>query len=97
MFALLALASVFLAGGYFLIISSMRQGELTLVAPFRYSGILFALLLGYGIWGDVPNTLAWWGIALLVASGLYVTLSERRPSAVPGMTPRLPSRRGAPG
>lgn len=80
--ALLALASVFLAGGYYLIISSMRHGEMTLVAPFRYSGLLFALLLGYAVWGDVPNTLAWVGIALLIASGLYVVHNAKRRNPV---------------
>ncbi len=77
-FGLLALASVFLTGGYYFIISSMRHGEMTLVAPFRYSGLLFALMLGYLVWGEVPNTLAWSGIVLLIASGLYVLHSERR-------------------
>lgn len=76
--ALLAGASVFLSGGYFLIITSMRHGEMSLVAPFRYSGLLFALVLGYGIWGDVPNAVAWAGIALLIGSGLYLLASERR-------------------
>ncbi len=77
-FGLLALASVFLTGGYYFIISSMRHGEMTLIAPFRYSGLLFALVLGYGVWGEVPNALAWFGIALLIASGLYVLVSEKR-------------------
>lgn len=77
-FGLLALASVFLTGGYYLIINSMRHGEMTLVAPFRYSGLLFALLLGYSVWGDVPNGLAWSGIALLIGSGLYVLHNEKR-------------------
>ncbi len=79
-FGLLALASVFLTGGYYFIINSMRHGEMTLVAPFRYSGLLFALVLGYGIWGEVPNALAWFGIALLIGSGLYVLVSEKRRS-----------------
>jgi drug/metabolite transporter (DMT)-like permease len=77
-FALLSLASVFLTGGYYFIISSMRQGEMTLIAPFRYSGLLFALVLGYLVWGEIPNTLAWFGIALLIGSGLYVLLNEKR-------------------
>ena len=76
--ALLAGASVFLSGGYFLIITSMRHGEMSLVAPFRYSGLLFALVLGYAVWGDVPNVVAWSGIALLIGSGLYLLASERR-------------------
>jgi drug/metabolite transporter (DMT)-like permease len=77
-FGLLALASVFLTGGYYFIINSMRHGEMTLVAPFRYSGLLFALVLGYAVWGEVPNALAWFGIALLIGSGLYVLVSEKR-------------------
>jgi drug/metabolite transporter (DMT)-like permease len=77
-FGLLGLASVFLTGGYYFIISSMRHGEMTLVAPFRYSGLLFALVLGYLVWGEVPNTLAWFGITLLIGSGLYVLVNEKR-------------------
>ena len=70
-------ASVFLVAGYFLIIQCMRQGEVSLTAPFRYSALLFAVVLGWLVWGEVPNTWAWGGIALLVASGLYVVHSER--------------------
>jgi len=79
---LLAAASVFLCGGYFLLIVSMRGGEMSVIAPFRYTGLLFALVLGYLVWGDAPNALAWAGIALLVAAGLYVLHSQR--SRAPG-------------
>lgn len=75
---LLAIASVFLSGGYFLLTVAMRGGEMSVIAPFRYAGLLFALLLGFVVWGDVPNALAWAGIALLVAAGLYVLHGERR-------------------
>ena len=74
---LLAAASVFLSAGYFLLTVSMRAGEMSLIAPFRYTGLLFALVLGYAVWGDVPDALAWTGIALLVAAGLYVLHGER--------------------
>jgi len=82
--ALLAGASVFLSSGYYLLIMSLRRGEMSLIAPFRYVGLLFALLLGYVVWGDVPNALAWCGIALLVAAGLYVLHGgrSRRPPAL---------------
>ncbi|WP_374669203.1 DMT family transporter [Ramlibacter sp.] len=66
----LAAASVFLSGGYYLIIIAMRGGEMSLIAPFRYTGLLFALVLGWALWGDVPNALAWVGIALIVGAGL---------------------------
>jgi len=75
--ALLVVASAFLSGGYYLVIDCMRHGELSVVAPFRYTAMLWALLLGYLIWGDVPNLLAWFGIALLVGSGLYIFHREQ--------------------
>jgi drug/metabolite transporter (DMT)-like permease len=74
---LLATASVFLSIGYFLLTIAMRAGEMSVIAPFRYAGLLFALLLGFVVWGDVPNALAWAGIALLVGAGLYVLHGER--------------------
>lgn len=75
--SLLAAASVFLAGGYYLIISSMREGDMSLIAPFRYTGLLFALVIGYAVWGEVPNLPSWCGIALLIGSGIYVLQGER--------------------
>lgn len=74
---LLATASVFLSTGYYLLIVAMRDGELSLIAPFRYTGLLFAVVLGYAVWGDVPNPLAWCGIVLLVGAGLHVVLAGR--------------------
>lgn len=76
--AQLAAASVFLSGGYFFLTVAMRSGEMSLVAPFRYSGLLFALVLGFAVWGDVPNVVAWGGIALLVGAGVVVLHGERR-------------------
>ena len=76
-FALLALAAALQSAAYVLIINSMREGELSLIAPFRYTGLLFALVLGYLVWGDIPNLLAWFGIALMLGAGLYMLHAER--------------------
>jgi drug/metabolite transporter (DMT)-like permease len=84
---LLAAASIFLSGGYFLLTVAMRGGEMSLIAPFRYAGLLFALVLGYAVWRDVPNALAWTGIALLVAAGLYVLHGERAKATRPELEP----------
>lgn len=75
--ALLAGASVFLIGGYHFIIVAMRVAETSIVAPFRYTSILWAIVLGYVLWGDVPNALALGGIVILVGSGLYLMHRER--------------------
>jgi len=55
----------------------MRVGEMSATAPFRYIALPVSVLLGYALFGDIPNVLAWSGIALLAGSGLYVMHSER--------------------
>lgn len=72
---LLAAAGAFLAGGYYLVVQATRYGDLAVVAPFRYSGLLMALVLGWAVWGEVPNALAWGGIALVIGAGLYLLRS----------------------
>jgi drug/metabolite transporter (DMT)-like permease len=73
---LLALASICLLFAYNLVIYAMRTGELSAVSPFRYTLIPVALLLGYWIWGDVPDGLASLGIGLIAAAGLYAIYRE---------------------
>ena len=73
----LALAGLLLGNAHYFLIYSMRAGEVSLIAPFRYSGLLVALVIGFLVWGDVPNALAFSGIALLVGAGLYVLYTER--------------------
>jgi drug/metabolite transporter (DMT)-like permease len=77
--ALLAIASVLLSTAYYLVIIGMRSGDLSLVAPFRYTALIYALLAGWLVWGDVPNTWSWVGIVLLVASGLFMLRRQRGP------------------
>ncbi len=75
---LLAVAAALLAAGYYLIVNSMRHGEVSVVAPFRYAGLLVALVTGFIVWGEVPSAIAWGGIALLLAAGIYLLHDERR-------------------
>ncbi len=77
--ALLATASVFLSGGYYFVILGMRGGDVSVISPFRYTSLLYALLIGWAVWGDIPNAMAMAGIALLVAAGiLMVRVGGRR-------------------
>jgi drug/metabolite transporter (DMT)-like permease len=73
----LAAASLFLALGYHLVIVAMRAGEVSLIGAFRYTGLLGAIVIGYTVWGEVPDVPAWFGIALLVGAGLYILHRER--------------------
>lgn len=80
---LLAVVAVFLSAAYYLIVVSTRHGDLSLIAPFRYTAILFATVAGFLIWGDTPNALAWCGIALVIAPGIYVLRVSRRARTAP--------------
>lgn len=73
----LAVAAVFLSFGYLMTVISMRTGTMSVVAPFRYSGLIFALAVGYVVWGEVPNALAWSGIVLLVLAGITMLRTSR--------------------
>jgi len=74
---LLAGASVFLSTAYYAVIVGMRSGELSLVAPFRYTALIYALLLGWLVWGEVPNLMAWSGIVLMVVAGVFMLRAGR--------------------
>ena len=48
------------------------------MAPFRYSRILFALIIAYFFFGEIPDLMTWAGVTLIVGSGLYAFWRERR-------------------
>jgi len=73
---MLGIASVFLSLGYYAIVVALRQGEMSVIAPFRYVGLLWAVLLGWVVWGDLPNLLGWFGIALLITAGLAMIRTQ---------------------
>jgi drug/metabolite transporter (DMT)-like permease len=68
-------ACLFVANTF--MVTALRTGEIAVVAPFRYVPVPLALALGYWIWGDVPDSLAFLGIALVIGAGLYTLHRER--------------------
>jgi drug/metabolite transporter (DMT)-like permease len=74
---LLAIAAVLLLVGYQCIIMAMRTAEISYVAPFRYTALLWAILLGYLVFGDIPDGPMIAGAIIVVASGLYTLYRER--------------------
>ena len=77
---MIAAAAVFLSCGYFFLIKATRMADMSVVAPFRYIGLLTAVLAGYVIWGDMPNPLAWCGMLLLVGAGILMLRLHRQPA-----------------
>ncbi|TAJ41445.1 MAG: DMT family transporter [Reyranella sp.] len=75
---LLLASSLLLAAGYQFLVIALRSGaEFSVIGSFRYASILWALGIGYVVWGDVPNALALFGIVVIVGSGLYILHRER--------------------
>ncbi len=75
--------SLFLIGissgvaAYYLLVGATRRGEASLIAPFRYSRLIFAMLLSILILGENPDLFTWIGAFLIVASGYFIALRER--------------------
>ncbi len=74
---LLAGTAVFGILAYHALTGAMRTGEVSFVTPFRYSRIVFALVLAVFVFGERPDAATLIGSALIVASGLY-TLARAR-------------------
>ncbi len=74
----IGLGSVFLVGGYLFTVMSLRGTEVAYTAPFRYTLIIYALILGYVVFGDVPDGWSMIGIMLIVGSGLFTLYREQR-------------------
>ena len=69
-------AAVLVNIGYIFIIRVMRVGEVAFTTPFRYTSLVWAMLLGWVFWDEVPRPGTLVGAAIVVASGLFVLLRE---------------------
>jgi len=70
--AAIAGAAAFLIAGYLCAIMVMRVGEISVVAPFRYTSLLWAILLGWLLFGNLPDQWTLVGGAITVSSGLFI-------------------------
>jgi drug/metabolite transporter (DMT)-like permease len=77
---LIALIALGVLGGFahILLTESYRYGTASLVAPFDYTSMLWALLLGYWLFGELPDTLVYVGASIVAAAGLFVIWRERQ-------------------
>lgn len=73
----LALAAVLVLIGYQFVIMAMRVGDISFIAPFRYTALLWSIVLGVVVFGDFPDTLMIAGSLIIVGSGIYTLYRER--------------------
>lgn len=74
------LAAAFVCGGfaYYAIVAAVRLGEVSVIMPFRYSRLVFAMAIGVTVFGERPDGLMLLGAALIVGAGLYTIWRETR-------------------
>jgi S-adenosylmethionine uptake transporter len=75
-YMLTGLAAILVIGGYLFSIMVMRVGEISYIAPFRYTGLIFALALGYAAFGEWPEPITLIGASIVVGSGLFMIYRE---------------------
>lgn len=77
-YGMFALAGVLFMGMTMAAILMMRFGDISFVAQFRYSGILWAILIGVALFGEIPDGYALIGAAIIMGAGLYALYRERQ-------------------
>lgn len=75
---LLAGSTTALVVGYITVVMVMRVGDVAIVAPFRYTALLWALLFGWVFFGSLPDIYALIGAAIVVASGIFTLREAQR-------------------
>lgn len=71
-------SAFFVLIGYFSSIQAMRTGEVSFIAPFRYTGLVGAMLIGFFVFDEVPRALTLLGAAIVMATGIFTFYRERK-------------------
>lgn len=78
-----ALLAAILIGvlAYTCLTGSMRIGTVSITVPFRYTRLIFAMILGITVFGERPDLMTWCGAAVIVLSGLYTLFRSEKAAA----------------
>ncbi len=80
--AMFAIIGAMGAGAHFCMVQAFARAEASLLAPFNYSKLIWVVILGYLVFGDVPGLDTWVGSAIIASAGLYVLYREGRQAEV---------------
>lgn len=75
---LMVCAAAFLVVGYVASVAAMRVGDIAVVTPFRYTSLLFAILIGLLIFGEVPDHFTILGASIIVGMGIFTFYREQK-------------------
>ena len=74
---LLALMGIFACLGHFFLILSLKYADASKLAPLGYFEIVTNVMLGYYFFSDFPDYLSWFGLFIIVLSGIYISFREQ--------------------
>ncbi len=74
---LLALSAACFSIGLLLIFTAIKTADVSVVSPFKYSGVIWATILGFLLWSEVPSLPAIIGAMLIVTGGIIIVRRER--------------------
>ena len=89
---LFALAGLFGSVGVMCLTHAFRLGPAAVISPFEYSALIWATLLGFLLWGELPDKYTLVGAGVVISSGLYIIYREtikvgKARSQLPSMSP----------
>ena len=76
--SLLALMGIFACLGHLFLILSLRLADASKLAPFGYFEIVTNIILGYYFFGDFPHFWTWVGLTIIICSGIYIFIREKK-------------------
>jgi drug/metabolite transporter (DMT)-like permease len=76
--AMLAGAVTIGVTAYYMLTAATRMGEVSVIAPYRYTRLIFALVIAVSVFGERPDTLTYLGATIIVGSGIYTLWREAR-------------------
>lgn len=90
--AMMALMGLIGAVGHFLLIKAYEQAPASLLSPYGYSEMVMAVVVGFVAFGDFPDAGTWLGVAVIIASGVYIAVRERKREVLPATTAKPDAR-----
>jgi drug/metabolite transporter (DMT)-like permease len=84
---LMAAAACLLCVGYVFSVMALRIGDISFSAPFRYVALVWAIIAGVVVFGDVPDVWMLAGSAIVIGTGIYTFYRERRVARRAGVQP----------
>ena len=72
----LTLMAIFALAAHYIFAAAFVRAEVSVLAPFEYTMLLWTVAIGYLVWGDIPTSSMWVGATLIIGAGIYVAHRE---------------------